>query len=42
MFKYSWLAANDGRDAFASWESVYKHIAGSPFIPQAKVLAIAT
>lgn len=41
LIKYAWMATNDWRDAYASFESVYKHITGNPFMPMAKVLAVA-
>jgi len=39
--KYWRLAANDGRDEFADWAGVYKHLMGSVFEPIEKVLAVA-
>lgn len=39
--KYGWMTSNDGRDEFADFNSVYKHLMGSPYEPIAKVLGAA-
>lgn len=39
--RYGWLAQNDGRNELADHMSVYKHVKGSPYMPIAKVLAVA-